>query len=77
MNAQPMQAETAVRSEVKGGETRPYRKWQCVPCGEIYDEALGVPDMGIAPGTRWEDVPEDWLCAACGVGKSEYVLLEE
>ncbi len=46
-------------------------------CGEIYDEALGVPEFDIAPGTRWEDVPEDWLCMACGAPKSEYVLLED
>ncbi|WP_273454312.1 rubredoxin [Nevskia ramosa] len=56
---------------------QPYRKFQCVLCGEIYDEALGVPEFDIAPGTRWEDVPEDWLCMACGAPKSEYVLLED
>jgi len=38
------------------------KKWQCVVCGFIYDEAEGWPDDGIAPGTRWEDVPEDWVC---------------
>ena len=43
------------------------RKWQCIVCGLIYDEAEGWPDDGIAPGTRWEDVPEDWLCPDCGV----------
>ena len=55
--------------------TRPYRKYQCVPCGEIYDDALGVPDFD--PGTRWEDVPEGWLCMACGAPKSDYILLED
>jgi len=57
--------------------TQPYLKYQCVLCGEIYDEALGVPEFNIAPGTRWADVPEDWLCMACGARKSEYVLLED
>src|SRR5690606_26027426 len=52
------------------------KKWQCVVCGLIYDEALGWPDDGIAPGTRWEDVPEDWLCPDCGVGKSEFEMIE-
>jgi len=55
----------------------PWRKYQCVPCGEIYDEALGVPEFGIAPGTRWADVREDWLCIACGAPKSDYVLLDD
>lgn len=36
------------------------RKWQCVVCGFIYDEALGLPEEGIPAGTRWEDIPADW-----------------
>ena len=39
------------------------KKWECIVCGLVYDEKLGWPDDGIAPGTKWEDVPEDWLCA--------------
>ena len=53
------------------------RKWECIVCGLIYDEALGWPDDGIAPGTKWEDVPEDWLCPDCGVGKEDFELIEE
>ncbi len=53
------------------------RKWECIVCGLIYDEAQGWPDDGIEPGTRWEDVPEDWLCPDCGVGKEDFELLEE
>lgn len=52
-------------------------KWECIVCGLIYDEKDGWPDDGIAPGTRWEDVPEDWLCPDCGVGKEDFELLEE
>jgi rubredoxin-NAD+ reductase len=52
-------------------------KWECIVCGLVYDEARGWPDDGIAPGTRWEDVPEDWLCPDCGVGKEDFELLEE
>ncbi|MCB1847642.1 MAG: FAD-dependent oxidoreductase [Halieaceae bacterium] len=52
-------------------------KWECIVCGLIYDEAKGWPDDGIAPGTKWEDVPEDWLCPDCGVGKEDFELLEE
>ena len=43
------------------------KKWQCVVCGLIYDEAEGWPEDGIEPGTKWEDVPEDWVCPDCGV----------
>lgn len=43
-------------------------KYVC-PCGYIYDEALGDPDNGIAPGTQWEDVPDDFLCPVCGLEK--------
>jgi rubredoxin-NAD+ reductase len=52
-------------------------KWECIVCGLVYDEKAGWPDDGIAPGTRWEDVPEDWLCPDCGVGKEDFELLEE
>lgn len=52
-------------------------KWECIVCGLIYDEKEGWPDDGIAPGTKWEDVPADWLCPDCGVGKEDFELLEE
>ena len=52
------------------------KKWQCVVCGQIYDESQGWPDDGIAPGTRWEDVPADWLCPDCGVGKADFEMIE-
>lgn len=52
-------------------------KWECIVCGLIYDEKEGWPDDGIEPGTKWEDVPEDWLCPDCGVGKEDFELLEE
>jgi rubredoxin-NAD+ reductase len=52
-------------------------KWECIVCGLVYDEKEGWPDDGIAPGTKWQDVPEDWLCPDCGVGKEDFELLEE
>ena len=52
-----------------------YRKYQCGVCGHIYDEAEGDEDSGIAPGTRWEDIPDDWRCPECGAEKSEYSLM--
>ena len=52
------------------------KQWVCVICGWIYDEAAGVPEDGIAPGTRWADVPEDWRCPLCDVGKEDFALVE-
>lgn len=42
------------------------------PCGYVYDEALGDPDNGIAPGTKFSDIPEDWVCPICGLDKSAF-----
>ena len=53
-----------------------YKKWECIVCGLIYDEELGWPDDGIAPGTAWDDVPDDWLCPDCGVGKEDFEMTE-
>ena len=47
-------------------------KYICDVCGYEYDEALGDPDHGIAPGTKWEDLPEDFECPLCGVGKDQF-----
>lgn len=52
----------------------PYKKYVCLLCGLIYDEAEGWPDDGIAAGTRWEDVPENWICPDCGAGKEEFEM---
>ena len=46
--------------------------YQCLVCGWIYDEAAGCPEDGIAPGTRWEEIADDWCCPHCGVGKSDF-----
>ncbi|WP_428420865.1 rubredoxin [Methylibium sp.] len=51
------------------------RKWRCVLCGFIYDEAVGLPDEGIAPGTAWADVPDSWSCPDCGAGKDEFEMV--
>jgi rubredoxin-NAD+ reductase len=52
-------------------------KWECIVCGLVYDEAEGWPDDNIAAGTKWEDVPADWLCPDCGVGKEDFELIAE
>lgn len=48
------------------------KKWECEPCGYIYDPALGDEDAGIAPGTSFENLPADWVCPICGVGKEDF-----
>ena len=48
------------------------QKYVCNVCGYEYDPAAGDPDSGIAPGTAWEDVPEDWVCPVCGIGKDMF-----
>ena len=48
------------------------KKYECEPCGYVYDEAAGDSDNGIAPGTKWEDLPADWVCPLCGAGKDEF-----
>ncbi|MDR6476674.1 rubredoxin [Burkholderia sp. OAS925] len=53
-----------------------FKQWVCVICGWIYDEAAGLPEEGIAPGTRWADVPADWRCPLCDVGKEDFALVE-
>lgn len=52
------------------------KKWQCFFCGFMYDEAVGMPAEGFPAGTRWEDIPEDWLCPECGVGKGDFYMIE-
>jgi len=52
-------------------------KWVCSVCGYEYDEEVGDPDNGIAAGTKFEDLPEDFVCPDCGVGKEEFTSVEE
>lgn len=52
------------------------RKWMCVVCGFIYDEAEGMPEEDIAPGTRWEDIPDTWTCPDCGAPKDDFEMVE-
>ncbi len=52
------------------------KKWQCVLCAFAYDEALGMPEEGVAAGTRWEDVPDTWSCPDCSASKSDFQMIE-
>lgn len=53
-----------------------HRKYLCLICGLVYDEAEGWPEDGIEPGTAWDDVPENWFCPDCGASKSEFEMME-
>lgn len=47
-------------------------KYRCIICDYIYDPEAGDPDHGVAPGTSFEDIPDDWCCPLCGVDKSNF-----
>ncbi|MDF3035196.1 MAG: rubA [Paucimonas sp.] len=52
------------------------KRYECKLCGFIYDEAAGIPEEGIAPGTRWEDVPDDWMCPQCRACKWDFDMVQ-
>ena len=57
-------------------EVAVYRTYMCLVCGFIYDEESGMPEHGIAAGTRWEDIPINWTCPDCGARKEEFEMVE-
>jgi rubredoxin---NAD+ reductase len=68
--AQPAQGKSPVASAIEA--IAPYRQFICHACGYIYDEATGDPDSGLAAGTRFDDIPDDWACPLCGVTKGDF-----
>lgn len=62
-------------SAVTNVEARQYQTWMCLICGWVYHEELGDQESGLEPGTRWEDVPADWMCPDCGVGKDDFQMV--
>ena len=52
------------------------KTWMCLNCGYLYDEAKGDPSANLPPGTRWADVPADWICPDCGLGKADFEMVE-
>ena len=53
------------------------KSYVCTACDWVYDPAIGDPDSGIAPGTAFEDIPEDWVCPICSVGKDMFEVVED
>lgn len=52
-----------------------FKTWMCLICGWVYDEEAGLPDEGIAPGTRWDQVPMNWTCPECGARKEDFEMV--
>ena len=75
MSAAPLPSRpTPVATAVQA--LAPYRQFICHACGWIYDEAEGAPDDGIPPGTRWDDLPLNWVCPECGARKDDFEMIE-
>lgn len=51
-------------------------KYICTVCDCVYDPEIGDPEHGIAPGTKFEDIPDDWVCPLCGVGKEDFEKID-
>ncbi|HID42708.1 MAG TPA: rubredoxin [Archaeoglobaceae archaeon] len=51
-------------------------KYQCTVCGYVYDEEEGDSESNFPPGTKWDDLPDDWVCPVCGAAKDEFEKLE-
>ena len=52
-------------------------KYECMVCGWVYDEDVGDPDSGIAAGTLFADIPDDWVCPMCGASKADFEAIEQ
>jgi flavin reductase (DIM6/NTAB) family NADH-FMN oxidoreductase RutF/rubredoxin len=70
--ATPQSAPTFIKEEKLITEENTMKKYRCTVCGYIYDPAIGDPDGGIAPGTPFEKIPDNWVCPVCGVDKSKF-----
>ena len=53
-----------------------YKTFQCGTCGFVYSEAEGMPEEGFPPGTRWADIPDDWVCPDCSMSKAQFEMVE-
>ncbi|MCA8837784.1 MAG: rubredoxin [Gammaproteobacteria bacterium] len=52
------------------------KKYMCLICGWVYDEEKGDPEEGIAPGTKWADIPDNWTCPECGACKDDFEMMQ-
>lgn len=72
----PTYIETKNDEKTKKGEIN-VKKFKCTVCGYIYDPQKGDPESGIKPNTKFEELPEDWVCPVCGVGKDQFEEVNE
>ncbi len=70
----PRREAPAAANDAVVAKSPQHRVWQCALCAFVYDEAKGMPDEGVAAGTRWEDVPETWTCPDCSASKSDFAM---
>jgi rubredoxin len=57
-------------------EKQEFKTWMCLICGFVYNEVDGLPEEGISPGTRWEDISMNWTCPECGARKEDFEMVE-
>jgi len=67
--------EKEINEEKKGKESEKMIKYECTVCGYIYEPEKGDPESGVNPGTPFEDLPDDWECPICGVGKDDFEVV--
>ena len=67
--------ETARAIVPDAAQSKEYRVWQCLLCSFSYDESKGMPEDGVVAGTRWEDVPDSWICPDCGTSKADFDMV--
>ena len=73
----PKNAPTFIDTEKQKQQNKvaPAAKYKCTVCGHIYDPEVGDPDSGILPGTRFEDIPDNWVCPVCGTEKTDFIII--
>lgn len=64
-----------IEDQNKRSRTMEFKTYMCLICGWVYDEAAGLPEEGIAPGTLWKDVPMNWTCPECGARKEDFEMM--
>lgn len=70
-----MSNDNAANNTAGATATGHFQTWMCLICGWVYDEEQGLPEEGIAPGTRWADVPMNWTCPECGARKEDFEMV--
>ncbi len=66
----------SINGSVDAAKRMEFKSYMCLICGWIYDEEAGLPEEGIAPGTKWEDVPVNWTCPECGARKEDFEMVQ-